>query len=119
MKQKFFDLAAKLAQQSTHHSHKFGCVIVDKDKIVSVGTNKIKTHPKSGHRFNMLHSELSALFTAKFKDLKGCTAYVYRETNCGATRLAKPCSICEAALREAGIRKVYYTTDSGYEMEKY
>lgn len=119
MKQKFFDLASKLAKQSNHHTHLFGCVVVDKDQIIAVGTNKLKTHPKSAHKWNMLHSELSAIFSARFKDLKGCTAYVYRENLHGKPGMAKPCKVCEAALKEAGIRKVYYTTETGYGEDKY
>lgn len=119
MKQKFFDLASKLAKQSTHHQHFFGAVIVDKNKIVSVGTNKVQTHPKSKHSYNMLHAELSALFSAKWKDLKGCDIYVYRENLHGKSGMSRPCKVCEAALREAGIRKVYYTTETGVQEERY
>lgn len=119
MKQKFFDLAAKLAKQSTHHTHRFGAVIVDKNKIVSVGTNKIKTHPRSQHKWHMLHAELSALFSVRFEDLRGCDIYVLRENLNGRKGNSKPCKVCEAALREAGIRKVYYTTEDGYVEERY
>ncbi len=118
MKQKFFKLAAKLAKHSDHHTYLLGAVITDKDQIQSVGFNKLKTSPASKHRWNFLHAELSALFRAKFKDLKGCDIYVYRENMNGKVGMARPCSVCMAALKEAGIRKVYYTTESGYEEMK-
>lgn len=119
MKQKFFDLAKKLAKLSNHHSYKHGCVIVDKDKIVSVGTNLLKTHPKSNHPWNMVHAELAAILDHKFIDLKGCHAYVYRENLNGVIGNSKPCKYCEAVLKEAGIKKVFYTIENGYNEEKY
>lgn len=115
MKQRFFELAKKLSVKSNHPKHQLGCVIVNKNRIVGVGFNKFKTHTKSNHAFQMLHAEVDALLGVARADLKGCTAYVYRETKDGAPAMSKPCAACEIALKDAGIKTVFYTTDGGFE----
>lgn len=112
MKNKFFDLAKKLSKKSQHHSYKMGCVIVNKNKVVSLGINKIKTHTKSPHRFKMLHAEIDAVLGIDQEELKGCTAYVYRGTKDGKPAMSKPCPACQTILKEAGIKQVYYTVDN-------
>ena len=117
VKVKFFELAAKISQKAEHHSHKMSCVIIKKNRIVSVGWNAIKTSPKSLARFNMLHAEIKALLSNKFEDLKGCTAYIYRANKNGELALAKPCVGCFEALKLAGIIKICYTVQNGYKEE--
>ena len=119
MKLKYFDLARKLSVKSTHHQHKLGCVIVKKNKIVGVGFNEVKTHTQSPHPYKMLHAEISALLWNSYKDLEGSEAYVYRERKDGKLALAKPCSACESALRVAKIKKVYYSSETGYQEINY
>lgn len=118
MKSKFFKLAKKLSEKSDHHSHHLGCVIVNKNSVISVGFNQLKTHSKSPHKYKMLHAEISALLGNTYRELKGCTAYIYREHRSGEKALAKPCPSCEIALKEAGIKKVCYTTEEGYKEER-
>ena len=115
MKRKFFELAKKLSAKSNHPKHQLGCVIVDKNRIVSVGFNKIKTHTKSTHAFQMLHAELDAIIGVDKEELRGCTAYLYRNTKNGNLAISKPCLACEMALKEAGVKTVHYTVDGGYE----
>lgn len=112
MKLKYFDLAKKLSKKSDHHSHQLGCVIVNKNKVIGLGFNQIKTHTRSLHQFKMLHAEMSALLGNSYEDLRGCEAYVYRECKNGKKAMAKPCPACEQALKLAGIKKVYFTVDN-------
>ena len=121
MKIRFFELARRLSKHSDHYQHKLGCVIVRKNKILSVGFNKLSTHPKSPHAYHSLHAEISALIGLSYEDLRYCVAYVYRETKDGKTALARPCPSCERALKLAGIRGVYYTTNTelGWEFLKF
>lgn len=115
MKLKYFDLAQKLSVKSTHPKHQLGCVIVKKNEVIGLGFNKFKTHPKSKHPFQMIHAELDATLGINRTELEGADAYVYRETKDGNQAIAKPCPYCEAALREVGIKNVYYTTDYGFD----
>lgn len=117
MKQKFFELARKLSYKSSHRQHRLGCVIVKKNQIIGLGFNQIKTHPKSIHKYNMLHAEISALIGIGRADLKGCVAYVYRENRYNKPSNARPCEACMQALTLSGIKKVYYSYDGTYKEE--
>lgn len=33
--------------------------------------------------------------------------------------MARPCPACMSAIKELGIKNIYYTTDNGYAYEKY
>jgi deoxycytidylate deaminase len=118
MKTKFFDMAKKIRVKSDHWQHHLGCVIVKKNRIVSVGFNKLKTHPKSPHKYNSLHAEIDALIKASPEDLDGAHAYVYREKRNGQLGNARPCSSCFSALQEANIKVIYYSSESGYQEEE-
>ena len=65
MNLRFFDLAKKVSKLSNHEKFKLGCVIVKGSKIVSVGANNIKTHPKAPHPFFSLHCEAAAILAAR------------------------------------------------------
>jgi deoxycytidylate deaminase len=113
---KFFDLAKKISKLSDHRNHKLGSVIVRGSKVVSVGTNRVKTHPRSTHPFRSLHSEMAAILLAK-QDLNDCEIYVYRETKEGIPALARPCVYCFPFIRESGIKKIHYSVAAGYKTE--
>lgn len=40
--------------------------------------------------------------------------YVYRELKSGKRAKARPCAACMRALKDLGLRKIFYTTDDGY-----
>lgn len=114
MKLKFFNLAKKVSKKSIS-KHQLGCVIVDKNKVITTGFNDtIRTHPKTPDPYQTLHAEISAVLGVPKHKLKGCTAYVYRETKDGNPANSKPCETCEEVLRKMGIKRVYYTDSDGY-----
>lgn len=115
---KFLKLLKKLKEFSNHPTHKMSCVIARKNQVISIGYNKYRTHPKSKHPYRMIHCELDALLGNKFVDLKGTTAYIYRETQDGIPALSKPCIFCLEALKIAGIKKVCYSNQGKFIMEK-
>lgn len=114
MKMKFFDLARRVSKNSNHHQHKIGVAIVNKNSVISLGFNKLQTHPRSKHPYKSLHAEVHSLIGLAYNELKGCHAYVYRERKDGTPALSKPCPSCHMALKEAGIKKIYYSTNGGF-----
>ncbi|MGH7974895.1 MAG: deaminase [bacterium] len=114
MNLKFFDLARKVSKLSDHKRFSLGAVIVNGSKIISVGTNKVKTHPKSTHPYNSLHAEMAAILAAK-QDISKCELYVYRETKNGTRATSKPCIYCQVMINEAGIKTVYYSMNGSFE----
>lgn len=111
-KQKIMDLARRLASKSNHPQHKVGCVIVKKGRIIDVGFNQLKTHTKSKAYGCYLHAEVHALLGNALEVTCGATVYVVRSRRCGSTGISKPCPSCEAALRAAGVKDVYYSDDN-------
>jgi deoxycytidylate deaminase len=116
MNLKFFDLAKKVSKLSNHKHHKIGSVIVRGGKVISVGTNNIKTHPRSTHPFKSLHAEMAAILLAK-QDLKDCELYVFREIKNGKLALSRPCEYCWELIYASGIKEVHYTVNEGHETE--
>jgi deoxycytidylate deaminase len=100
---------AKKASRKGYGKYQLGAAIYDKKgKLISVGWNKRKTHPRYGSFvFNRIHAEGDALIKAlkTRKSLKDAYIVVYRNNG----NKAKPCPCCESMLREAGLKRVYYT----------
>lgn len=117
MKARFFDLCKKLTLKSTHHSHAMACVIVKKNRVVSIGWNELKTHSKSLHEYKYRHAEFNAILNTPLNELQGATAYIYREHRNGQPALAKPCPSCLKSLQLVGIDKICYSIDGGYQKE--
>lgn len=117
------EVAISLAKTNTS-KYKLGAVITDKrGRIVSYGQNSyIQTHPMQAHYGRLtgnpesvfLHAEMSALVKSKGK---GYTIYVARVTKNGHSASSKPCVICMAAIKEAGLSKVVYYDHNGEEVE--
>jgi deoxycytidylate deaminase len=108
-----------ISQKGEHPQHKLGCIIAKKGKVVGLGFNQLKTHPKSPHPFGSIHAEFSAILGVDPGELHGATAYVYRQYKSGQPALAKPCKYCERVLRDCGISSVVYTVSDGFKEERY
>lgn len=94
-------------------THQLCAMIVQKNRVLSVGYNSSKTHPiSSATKMQQIHAEMHALVRSSGADLNGAEVIVARARPSGKPGLSKPCETCEALLRRAGIRKVFYTTNS-------
>ena len=102
-------LALRVSEQSAEH-YKLGAVIF-KRRPISIGYNKTNRSWNGshyGHWAGSLHAEIAALIGAR-SSVKGASIFVARKSG----RLAKPCSACMAALKEAEIKTVWYTDGNG------
>jgi tRNA(Arg) A34 adenosine deaminase TadA len=98
--------------------HNITAILYDKrGKILAIGKNNyLKTHPlqaKSaqavGEAYKIfLHAEIDALVKAKTWD-KAHKLVITRFTKDGKPALAKPCKICQHAIKLAGIKLVEHT----------
>lgn len=89
--------------------HAIGFNDVDKSGVRLYG--KFWEYPLKG-----LHSETSAI--SKLDDLNICrkaTLVNVRLNKKGQLRNSKPCEICQAVLNFVGLKKIYYSTESGFE----
>lgn len=113
---------------------KLGAVIFTNKKILVGGSNANKTSPIQS-RYNIFrksrpidvksccHAEMSALVRLKrlYPKLSGeqLSILVYRETAVGEYAMARPCPACEKALRDYGIKHIYYTGNKSVCYEQY
>lgn len=107
------ETARYLLQYRTER-HRICAITTYKGRITAVGLNSyVKTHPEQkrlavrvGHaEREFLHAEISALLKAKKAD----AIHVFRLGKDGTWRNAKPCAICELAIKERYINEVNHT----------
>jgi len=120
IKKHFLQLAAKIAASLDNGLRSQHCaLIVRKNRVLSIGVNQRKTHPKmrrlawgkNRHR-NFLHAEISALIGASPEALKNATLYVARVTRAGNLANSKPCSLCRQAILSTKIKHVVFTINN-------
>lgn len=113
---KFFNLARKMSFKSTY-KHRMGSIIVYKGKVMGLGFNSTKTHPRSNHSHSMTHAELSAILNSRLEDFTGCSIFVYRELKNGSPAPSFPCGHCFKMLKSLGFKEILYTDYNEYKKE--
>jgi deoxycytidylate deaminase len=105
-----FRFAIEEARLSEMQNKVGACLVVGKS--VYKAHNKDKTHtifanPDVHVRLSM-HAEINALIRAALK-ADGGEIYVYRDLH-GRPALARPCEQCMPILKNAGVKRIYYST---------
>ena len=132
---KYFQKAMQVAKVSDFKKIHVGCVAVYQGNIIGIGCNTNKTHPMQQYynRYRLiddsfeytdtllpkLHAEINCLNSIRHLDIKFSKVklYIYRTRTSKEHGMARPCASCMAAIKDLGIKNVYYTTDSGYAYE--
>lgn len=100
------DLARHSASRSKDASTKVGAVIMDGNRVVSMGYNGppagVDDAPtdRATKLMRTIHAELNAVLFAK-RNLDGCTIYVTHH----------PCAQCAAVIAQTGITRVVYDNE--------
>lgn len=86
-------------------------------KIVGFGYNKHRSHTYHSRwsdpaRPPAIHAEAAAVFSTR---KQGDELVVVRVNRQGAVRLSKPCVCCCSFLQYRGIKRVWFTTEVGWE----
>lgn len=129
---KYFSKARQAALISDFYKVHIGCVAVYQGNIIGIGCNSNKTHPIQNYynKFRLsqeqqnfvpkLHAEISCLNSIRHLDINFSKVklYIYRIRCDQPHGLSRPCPSCMAAIKDLGIRDVYYTTNSGYCYER-
>lgn len=105
------DRLAELARRAASFStlrQRVGAVISSRNRILSVGCNKRKTHPQSPSKWS-IHAEVDALLGLPREVLNGSTVCVVRLTKRGLLAMSRPCAGCVGILLEAGVSKVIFS----------
>jgi len=130
-----FAAARKQAVQSDYEDFHIGCVIVYKKHIIGTGFNSDKTHPMQAHynkyrKFDKtkngikhsIHAEIAAIndipyVVGKKVEWSKVKIYIYRKCIDKPYGLARPCAGCMQAIKDLGIKHIYYTGEEGYVYE--
>lgn len=133
---KMFNDARKEAEKSTFDRFHVGAVIAYKHRIIGRGHNSDKTNPKQKiyntryRKFNndgggaikhSLHAEICCLNSVPYpvgKDVDWSKASIYIYRICpgkpNGMGNSRPCSACMNAIKDVGIKNIYYSDDLGY-----
>lgn len=125
----YFDKASKVAEISDFAKVNIGCIAVYQGTIIGVGFNTNKTHPmqkkynryRNGENFiPKLHAEINCLNSIRYLDINFSKVklYIYRKRKSAKYGMCRPCSSCLAAIKDLGIKHIYYTTDEGFVYER-
>ena len=130
--QSFFRVADAVASLSDHKQTKLGCVLVDKHRIVSSGHNSsTRCSPlqkqmdisrfgfPDKHR-GLVHAETACLLPLirQGYDMSRSDLYIIRRHRNGSLALSRPCPGCMSLLRANGVRRVFFSVEGGYAVER-
>jgi hypothetical protein len=109
--EKAFPICMAIPRQKKHCS-----LVFHKNRLISVGCNRFKTHPqakKIGYQYEEMHSEFDA-YRKVPKNLCGKKLHLVniRFNKEGELRMAKPCELCLPWCMTV-FQSIKYTTDEG------
>lgn len=110
---RFAEIALQLADEKNNKiTHRLCALIVKRNRVLAIGYNSNKTHPRSRTKMVSTHAEFDAILRCADDDIRGADLVVVRCKRSGLPGLAKPCHVCQNLIRKVGIRRVYYTTNA-------
>ena len=127
---RYFEKAKNVAMISDFHKIHIGCVAIYQGVTIGVGCNCNKTHPtqKYYNRYRdqlydlppKLHAEINCINSIRYLDINFSKVklYIYRIRRDQPFGMARPCPSCMAAIKDLGIKDIYYTTNVGYAYER-
>lgn len=127
---RYFDKARQVATISDYPKYHIGCIAVCQGQVIGLGCNCNKTHPtqKFYNKYRnpsetllpKLHAEINYLNQIRNLDINFSKVkfYIYRIRKDQPFGMARPCASCMAAIKDLGIKEIYYTTNDGYGYEK-
>lgn len=103
--------ALQAARRSEFYSHRVGAAVFIGSRLISMGHNKHKSHPKN--RCWSQHAEFDSLIHLVGENLSRAILFVARLTRTDKVSCAKPCEICQEFINQFNIRRVFYTNHKG------
>lgn len=130
--QSFFRAADAVSSLSDHSFAKLGCVLVDKHRIISSGHNSSTRCSPLQKQIDVarfgdpdkhkgpVHAETSCLLPLirQGYDMTRSDLYIVRRHKNGSLALSRPCPGCMSLLRANGVRRVFFSVEGGYAMER-
>lgn len=129
---RYFQKAHQAAEISDYKRTHVGCVAGYQGNIIGIACNTNKTHPmqkyynryryhpQTSYFYPKLHAEINCISSIRHLDINFSKVklYVYRIRCDQEHGIARPCLSCMVAIKDLGIRHIYYTTNDGYAYEE-
>lgn len=125
-----YELARQATENSDFDRCKVGAVAIYHNRLLAVGWNGNKTSSLQA-RYNKargfdgytysskIHAEMMVINKIRYLDIDFSQVRLYVWRGKKQPQLARPCAACELAIRDLGIRKVFYTGNNSYIEEVY
>ena len=111
-------LAIELAQNLPYSSHRVAAIITDrKNRVIATGFNSfVKTSPLQKKFAELVgepskvynHAEIASINALRYGS-RPFAIYVARVNKAGEPLMAKPCKICQLALKDYQIKNIFHT----------
>lgn len=101
-------IAQDAARSSTHAKYRLGSALFRGNRLLAIGRNQIKTHPKSPHDYRMVHAEIDVLLRVAPKLIAGTCLLVVRVLRNDTLASSKPCHACWKMAVTLGVKKIIY-----------
>jgi tRNA(Arg) A34 adenosine deaminase TadA len=116
----YIELCKRVALQSDHPFQKHGAALVKGGKVINTSFNRNQFN-KFAQRFwykdnghGTIHAEIGAILNVDRSITEGATIYVVRIGRAdGIMKNSKPCDMCAAVMKFAGIKRVIYSYKDG------
>lgn len=127
--EKYLRNAKIVSLLSDNKKTRVGCVVVYKNKIISMGHNyENKTNPlqkkynelrgydpNDSISRNTLHAEIDALLSIEqnIENYNKVHLFIARSKRDESDGIARPCPACMGLIKKMGIKNIYYSTENG------
>ena len=129
-KERAFEYARAASMNSTYNQA-LGAVAIYGGKLLAMGWNNHKTHPDQARYNSMergfdgysykstIHAEMMVINKIKYLDINFSKVRIFVWRGKHKPQLSRPCAACERALRDLGIKHVFYTGNDSFIEETY
>ena len=113
------DIAKAMCPLNLEHRCSHMAFLIKCGKIVHIGTNSCKSHPKTleydykNHQLVGLHAELNVCMKSGKENLKDYSMVVLRVDRRGNLANSKPCCGCQSVIKQFSIGDVWYSDSKG------
>ena len=113
------DIAKAMCPLNLEHRCSHMAFLIKCGKIVHIGTNSCKSHPKTleydykNHQLVGLHAELNVCMKSGKENLKDYSMVVLRVDRRGNLANSKPCCGCQSVIKQFNIGDVWYSDSKG------
>ena len=129
-KNKGYMIAKSASLNSDFPRSHTGAVAVYHNKVLALGWNSNKTSSMQArynaargfngyHYKSTIHAEMMVVNKIKYLDIDFSQVRMFIWRGEDKPQISKPCAACEKAIRDLGIKRVFYTGHNSYVEEYY